>query len=310
LNQIWGQDLRPADPEAVRRKLENGLKNKNPKSTLAWALHHKKTLRLGNRTDPYQSAELSHKVSQRIQKILIDLQWTYVIQTRFLSNLQRDENLLLQASEKNLIIVMPVISPGAESDWDILERRGTTPIPRRLRLIKRWVRRGIPVGVNGEPFIPGYHTPTQFRDIIKRLKAVGVKSYNTYNLHFNDHVAKRLHSIGVDIERIWYYNQDENWRPILKQLLQIAEDENIVLGCPDFVNSGWDWTERANTCCGIDVPNPSLFNSHHFKILKQLNVDEADIYKRTWEGIGDSETGCDIIYGNACDMYTIKDIVS
>jgi len=305
LNRTWGMDLRPADPEDVERKLTNGLKNKAPKSTLACALSAKKTLRLGNRTDPYQEAELEHRVSRRVQEILIKLEWTYVIQTKFLSNLRYDEDVMTEG--KDLLHIMPVISPGAEGDWELFERKRTTPIPRRLRLIKRWISRGFKVGVNGEPFIPGYHTPEDFQSIIKRLKEVGVTSYNTYNLHFNDHVAKRLHSIGVDIERVWHHNQDAQWRPILRKLLDIAREEGMELGCPDFVNTGWGWKEPANTCCGIDVPNPSLFNSHHFKQRLQSLQNPQEIIEDTWEGIGDKETGTKIVLGEPCDMYTMGD---
>jgi len=301
-------DLRPASPEEIRRRLENGLRNKNPRSTLASALAHKKTLRLGNRVDPYQPAEIEHKVSRQVQFILVDLNWTYVIQTRFLHILKRDEDIMRKALKRKLIHIMPVISPGAEGDWELFERKRTTPIPHRLKFIRRWVNKGFPVGVNGEPFIPGYHTPKQFRDILRRLKEVGVNSYNVYNLHFNDHVAKRLHEIGLDIERIWHYNQDKQWKPILSRLLEIARQEDILLGCPDFVNSGWEWVEGANTCCGINVPNPSRYNSHHWKQMIQEGKEPEEILEKTWEGIGDRKAGQDIVRGNPGEFYTMDDI--
>jgi DNA repair photolyase len=300
-------DLRPADTDLLERTLRNGLKNKNPKSSLASALSLKKTLRLGNRTDPYQDAEKELHVSRKIQQILIDLEWTYVIQTKFLSNMIDDEDIMEVAHTSDLVQIMPIITVGAEQDWELLERERTTPIPRRLRIMKHWIKRGYNVGVNGEPFIPGYHTPEQFRDILKRLKNVGVNSYNTYNLHFNDHVAKRLHEIGLDIEKIWWHNQDAQWRPILQQLLDISKEEEMVLGCPDFVNSGWDWKEQANTCCGINVPNPSWYNSHHWKRMSQKGILNEKIIDRTWEGIGDKETGEKIVYGEKCQFYTMKD---
>jgi hypothetical protein len=209
---------------------------------------------------------------------------------------------------KDLLHIMPVISPGGEGDWELFERERTTPIPRRLRLIKRWIKRGFKVGVNGEPFIPGYHTVDNFRDMVIRLKEAGVGSYNTYNLHFNDHVAKRLHEIGVDIERVWYHNQDAQWRPILRQLLNVAWEEGIKLGCPDFVNTGWNRREPANTCCGIDVPNPSQFNSHEFKIRLQMLQTPENILHDTWEGIGDREVGEKILDGRMKDQYTMKDV--
>jgi hypothetical protein len=171
-----------------------------------------------------------------------------------------------------------------------------------------WVKRGYHVGVNGEPFIPGIHTTEMFRDMIKRLKSAGVKSYNTYNLHFNDHVAKRLHSIGLDIERIWTMNQDRNWKRIQRKLCEIADQEDIILGCPDFVNTGPNWREKANTCCGINVLNPSLFNTHHWKRRIQNGIEPNDVLDETWEGIGDLKEGKNIIAGKSARMYTLRDI--
>jgi DNA repair photolyase len=308
LNRTWGDDLRPADPDEIRQKLINGLKNTNPKTSLAWALKHKKTLRLGNKTDPYQMAELEHRVSRRIQRILVELEWSYVIQTRFLDNLSEDDRVMAKASQLGILTIMPVITPGAESDREVLERGRTTPIDVRIRLIGEWIARGWNVGVNGEPFIPGYHTFRMFRDILRRLKSVGVRSYNTYNLHMNDHVAKRFVEIGLDLERIWEYNQDEKWRPIQRRLCDIATEEGMILGCPDFVNVNPDWRARSNTCCGITVPNPSKYNAHHWRHLVQKGMDKDDVLKNTWEGIGDKAQGETVVRGGTkCDFFTLTD---
>ena len=308
LNRTWGEDLRPAAPDEVRRQLNRGLKNKNPKTPLAHALNQKKTIRFGDRSDPYQKAELVYGISRRLQVVFIDLEWTYVIETKFLNNLRLDEDVIEKAKEKSLIQIMPIISPGAESDWEILEQKKTDPIPDRLKQMKRWIEKGHVIGVNGEPFIPGYHTPAQFQAIIRRLKEIGVTSYNTYNLHFNDLVAKNLHSVGIDIERIWYYNQDKNWRPILQKLMDIAKAEDMPLGCPDFVNTGWKWREPANTCCGIDVPNPTKFNSHMFKCLCQQGVVPDKILQDCWDGVGTYEDGMDFFTGDKTNFYGVMDI--
>ena len=309
LNRTWGTDLRPADPEAVRRKLESGLKNKNPRSPLAAALSRKITIRIGNKTDPYQDAEREHRVTRRILEHLQDLNWSYVVQTRFPGNLLADEDVFSRdrfGGNKALITIMPVISPGAERDWETFERKRTTPIDKRLRLCRRWIRAGYEVGVNGEPFIPGFHTVREFRDMLRRLKSHGIPSYNTYNFHWNDYVAKRLDDIGVDIERIWYHNRDVHWKPILQQLLAAAKREGIRLGCPDFVNTGWRWKEEALTCCGINVQNPSTSNTHFWKLRLQEGETPEEILE-DWNGIGDRETAGKILRGDKCDFYTMRD---
>jgi len=299
--------LRPADPSAIRRKLRNGLHNENPKSPLAWALYHRKTIRVGNKTDPFQDIENEMHITERIIMTLIELGWEFVIQTRHLSNTLRIEPLLQHAHEHQLLIMLPIISPGAEYDWEVFERKRTTPIDKRLRIIKRMVRRRWRVGVNGEPFIPGVHTVEQFHDMLKRLKAVGVRRYNTYNFHFNEYVAKRLNDIGIDIERIWYYNQDKNWRPIQQKLCEIADKEGFILGCPDFVNTGRDWREQANTCCGIDVSRPCTFNTHFWKRWRQDGLSPDETLKRTWDGVGEFAVGEKIVKSKTKDLYTLKD---
>lgn len=309
LNRTWGQDLRPADPDEVRRKLERGLKNATPKSSLAYALRLRKTIRLGSKTDPYQPVERELRVSRRIQRHLIALDWSYVIQTRFTEGLIEDEGTVSRAQDRGLLTLLPVISPGAEVDWELFERKRTTPIEERLKSIRSWVRRGWKVGVNGEPFIPGFHTVKQFRDVIRRLKRVGVKSYNTYNLHLNDHVLKRLHKLGLDIERIWRENQDSSWRTTQVALCRTAADEGIVLGCPDFVNAPRHTPSLSNTCCGIDVPNPSLFNVHHWRRLLQQGHSEEQVLDQTWEGIGDMKQGSIVLSGDDDEHYTMKDVV-
>ena len=308
LNRVWGMDLRPADSDAIARKLYNGLhSHRNPRSSLAWALYHKKTLRVGNRSDPYQPAELKHQITHQVLHTLIDLKWTFIIQTRFTDNMSNDEDLILKAHSRGCITLLPVISPGGEWDRTVLEKGITPRIDDRLKTIKHYVQRGIPLGVGGEPFIPGLHTEQQFKDILKRLKAIGVGSYNTYNLHFNDHVAKQLVSIGLDIERIWYYNQDEQWRLILRRLCEIADRLGIVLGCPDFVNVPHSYIAKSNTCCGISVTNPSRFNTDTWRRLLMKGKKPGWVLKRTWEGIGSRKMGRKILFGKPCEFYTMKD---
>jgi len=308
LNHTWGTDLRPANPEQIKRKLMNGLKNKAPKTSLAYCLKLKKTIRFGSRSDPFQDAEDEYGVSGEILKILIKLNWSFVIQTRFPSRLLKYRKLLF--SKKSLWIMIPVMSPGGDQDWEVLERSRTDHPNKRLQIAKQFIKRGIHVGFNGEPFIPGYHEVKDFEDIIKRLKSYGIPSYNTYNFHFNPFVAKRLHAIGIDIERIWYYNQDQEWKKILQKLIDVAKRYHIQLGCPDFVNTGWKYRELTNTCCGVNVPNPTTFNTHMWKRMIQEGRMKEEILKLTWDEIGDYKQGKQVLMGkDSKNFYTIHDII-
>jgi len=215
--------------------------------------------------------------------------------------------LIKRANELGLITLLPILTVGGDWDRQILEKGITPSIEERLKNVRECIQNKILLGVGGEPFIPGLHTPKMFRDILKQLKSVGVKSYNIYNLHFNDHVAKQLVNIGLDIEKIWYHNQDAQWRPILSKLCEIADRLGIVLGCPDFVNTPHNYTAKSNTCCGISVPNPSRFNTDVWRKLLMKGKRPKWILKKTWEGIGDKEMGEKIVQGKTCKFYTMKD---
>ena len=304
LNDIWGKEQRITNPARVKKKLVNALNNKKPHSSLAVALSKKKTLWLGRKTDPYQTIETEKHITRAIISILNELDWSHVVCSRYTDNMLADEKLFMQKQTTLLI----EITPGGEKDWELFERKRTTPVEDRLLAVSRWIKLGIPVGVRGEPFIPGYHTFKQFRTMLRRLKKYKIKSYNTYNMHINSHNIKRLHKIGLDIEKIWSYNQDNRWSSIQKKLCIIADDENMVLGCPDFVNVPAGWKSTTNTCCGVDVPNPFRFNTHHWKRLLQKGYTRKKILKKTYEGISkDEELANKIIYGNECDYYTMKD---
>lgn len=308
LNNIWGKELRPLNPEVLRKKLENGLKNKNPRSPLAYCLSNKKTIRWGNKSDPFQEAERQQRLAPKIFNIFYELDWSFVIQTKHTSLLLEYLEEILQTNKKNLITIMPIISPGLDKDWEVFERKRTTQPTLRLKHCRELIIKGVPVGVNGEPFIPGHHTIKDFEDTLKALRSNGIKRYSTYNFHFNPFVAKRLHAIGVDIEKIWEMNQDEPWKKILKKLLELANKYEILLGCPDFVNTGPNWVEQSNTCCGINVPNPTTFNTHYWKkMVQEGETDPLKILKDTYDGSGDYSQGEAIVKGQPSDFYTLAD---
>jgi DNA repair photolyase len=307
LNHVWGKDLKPADTDLLEKKLRIGIANKNPKSTISFCLSNKKTIRWGNKTDPFQNAEIKHRIAPKIFSLFYEYDWSFVIQTKHTETMMRYEKYIMSCNKKQLVTIMPEISPGLEQDWEVFEMKRTTNPIQRLEHVKYLQSNGVNIGVNGEPFIPGYHTEKDFETALKLLKQYNIQSYNTYNFHFNAFVAKRLHSIGIDIEKIWFYNQDNEWKKILVKLLDLSKKYNIRLGCPDFVNTGPNWVEKANTCCGINVPNPCTFNSHRFKQLKQKGYSDEDILKETWDGSADYLMGKAVLQGTTKKFYTLKD---
>lgn len=303
LNYVWGSELKPMDVEEFRRKLVNGLKNSHPRTSLAFALKQKKTLRFGNKADPFQPAERKWRVSYEALQILSKLQWSAVLQTRFSEMFFEYEEILQQG--RTLFTLMPVMSPGLERDWELFERSRTTKPKERLRCAAFFIGKGFNVGFNGEPFIPGFHTVKDFEDVLKLLKQFRIPSYNTYNFHWNGFVARRLLDLGVDIERIWFYNQDSEWAKILPQLIDLAKRYDIDLGCPDFVNSG-AYVQRANTCCGVEVSNPCRFNVIEWK--RQQGRSKNSVLEASWDGIGDYALGRKVMFGETEELFTMKDV--
>ncbi len=305
LNRTWGNDLRPLDVDLLLNQVKNGVKNPNPKSPLAAAIAARKTVYLGAKSDPYQPAEQKYGVTRKALQILLHYGFSVVIATKYTSYLERDRKLFEKYQPQ--VIIMPIISPGLERDWTELEKEGTTNPIARFADAQVWQNRGFKVGINGEPFIPGFHTVDEFKRAIGMVRAFGIKSYNTYNLHFNDWNAKEMNAAGIDVEAVWEGNQDKAWRPVLQELIEIAKEFKVVLGCPDFVNSG-SYVEESNTCCGIDVPNPCTFNFIHWKKLRKAGHSDKDIIDMTWDGVGDLEYGKKLIKGEVKDLYTLDDI--
>lgn len=308
LNQIWGEEQRAASPEKIQSKLKAALKNKKPKTSMAVALSKKKVIWIGRKSDPYQPIENELKVTRQSVQSLLDLSWPFLICSRYISNANRDLDLFVKA--KDFFTFLVEVTPGGEGDWELFERKRTTAVKNRLKLAKKWVRSGVKVGIRGEPFIPGYHSYDQFRDILKLIKSYGFKSYNTYNLHMNDYTLKRLLNIGLDIEKIWTMNQDYYWKDIQKKLCEIADEENIILGCPDFVNTPKGWRSKTNTCCGVNVPAAFTFNTHTWKIMLQAGVEPKKVLMRTFEGIcsrQDFHKGDIILTGRSRAFYTMGD---
>lgn len=306
LNEVWGKEQRIADPFKVAHKLDLALRALHPATPIARALAAKKTIFIGRKADAYQPIERKSEITRRYIETLNRLEWTHIICSRYTNNMERDVTLF----RKGFTTVLIEITVGGEGDWELFERMRTPAISDRLRAAARWRKAGVQVGIRGEPFIPGYHTIQNFRDILTRLKEYGLRSYNIYNLHLNPYNAKRLSGIGLDIEKIWRHNQDRLWKPIQQELCEIADEKGIILGCPDFVNTPPEWRCRANTCCGVTVGNPFRYNTHTFKRLLQNEYSPKEVLRKTWEGIGtpnDRQEGERILKGTSKDHYNMKD---
>lgn len=307
LNKIWGNAQKMANPDNVRRILTNALKKENS-TPLSKALFIKKAFFVGRKADPYQPIEKEHHITRQLLSILNDLEWPYVVCSRYQENMVDDTELFLH--NKALSNILVEVTCGGEADRELFEMNRTTPVLDRLRIAKEWRKMGINVGIRGEPYIPGHHTLSQFRETLKLIKSFDIYSYNIYNLHINEYTLKRLHTAGLDIEKIWEMNKDVHWKTTQKRLCTIAEQEGVTLGCPDFVNLPKSFRSTTNTCCGIDVTNAFTFNTHVWRNGFLDKKSPKRIMEESWERIGsaDDYSMAEMIVNkkDSKDFYTFK----
>lgn len=303
LCHTWGRDRRCLDVDWFERRIVNGIKNEHPKSPLAWAIKRRKTLRLGNKFDPLPPLEREHRITQRVLRFLSSLGWQVKLESKNTDAMLEYDDLLISSNA----IITTTVTCGMEDDWDVLEGK-RPPSPRaRLEALRFFASAGCQVAVVTEPFIPGYHTVAQFERLMAELSAHRIRRANVYNLRLTPFVARRLAEAGLDIERIWLHNQDDQWKALLPQLLAAAEKYGILIGCPDFVNAG-RFVPTTNTCCGVDVENPCTFNFINWRRIgmERGYVDVGDV-TASWDGVGDFDEGLNLFLGNDPKMYHLGD---
>lgn len=310
MNQIWGNELRPLDSDKLRKQLESGLKNKSPKTSLAWAIKNKKTIRLGNKSDPFPPEEPEEKATLEALKILSDLDWSIKIETKSLLYWTDEYRKYLSPRRVSITTSATV----GVNDYRLFEggldgkMKGTI---KRITTLEEAQREGYNVAVITEPFLPGYHTPKEFETFVNWCGHFGIRNFNVYNAHLSPFVVKRMAKvIGIDaVEKIVLMNEDKNWRPILKEIIAIAKEKNIVLGCPDFVNSG-KYSPDVNTCCGVNVHNPCTMNFNNWKaILLKEGLFTMSHLESTNDGVGDWKEAEKLFNGEKSeDFYGFSDI--
>jgi len=303
LNAVWGKDFRTLDIDWFKKRILNGIKNKSPRSPLAWAIHHRKTLRIGNKYDPLPPMERELRTTLTVLEFLKSLNWEVKLESKNTDIMLEYQDVLV---DMGAIITTTVLS-GLEKDWELLEGKRPPPPRDRLDALMEFKSRGCQVAVVTEPFIPGYHMISQFDELMGELEARGIDRANVYNLRMTPFVMKRFAEADMDIELIWEMSQDWSWKEILMELLEVGEKRGIKLGCPDFVNAG-KFHAQTNTCCGVDVSNPCTFNIVNWRnIGVRKGFITVEDLKETYDGVGDWIEGLDLFMGDDDKKYTLAD---
>lgn len=111
-----------------------------------------KTLAVGTNTDPYQPIEKRYRLMRGILSLMVETRHPIAITTKS-ALVERDLDLLQELAGRNLVIVSISITT---LDHDIgrkLEPRAAAP-KRRLQILSRLSRAGIPVHLSIAPVIP------------------------------------------------------------------------------------------------------------------------------------------------------------
>lgn len=304
LNATWGNEQRVADPDLVLNTLRSGGGKGN--SSLSNAIRNRNTIRFGNKTDPFPPEERGLGVTRRILVGLKELDWSVKLETKSTDYLRSE---YLNTLDSGRCIITSTVTCGLSKDWAAFESPLLPTPESRLAALREMSRLGFQVGVISEPFLPGWHTIEDWRNLLTALLDHGIQRVNVYHAHLNAFVLKRLNEVnGLDVEEVWRSNEDSEWRPVLKQIVEETRKVGIVLGCPDFVNSG-PFSQQSNTCCGVDVPRPTTFNFINWKQQGQrhggVSWDDAEA---TWDGVGDKDLAHKIFDGKDVEFYGWDDV--
>jgi hypothetical protein len=238
-------------------------------------------------------------------RFLKDCEWSYKLETK--GTIWWAHEVYRELLDPKLSVITVSVMIGEDEDGDRFEPYCSSA-STRLKCLSEAAAEGFTVGVIAEPFIPGFHTVGQARRFFTHLKELRIPSVNIYNLHLNDWVLKRLATLSVDPERVWEANKDENWRPVLREIIAAAQEVGIELGCPDFFNSG-RYIGKANTCCGVSVPNPCNYNFHRWKrtLVDKGRITPEDVVS-TWDGVGKRQWPLDAWVSGLPDGYWWPDM--
>ncbi len=147
---------------------------------------------LSGNTDCYQPLERKFKLTRKILHVLNEFKHPAIILTKN-ALIERDMDIISELASDNLIHVAFSITTLDEKLRRIMEPR-TATIKAKLRLIERFSKEGIPVGVMHAPIIPGLN----HHEIPNVMKAVADAGAGMVG-----YTVVRLNGVIGDITRDW-----------------------------------------------------------------------------------------------------------
>jgi len=130
-------------------------------------------LNIGSATDAYQPIERRLRITRGVIEVLAEFRHPFSIITKS-SGIERDIDLLAPLARDRLCAAYVSIPTLDVALARIMEPRAAAP-DRRLRIIERLARAGIPVGVSVSPLIPFINDP-ELERVLERARGAGASS--------------------------------------------------------------------------------------------------------------------------------------
>lgn len=230
------------------------------------------TLKLGSKSDPYPTKELSEQVTRDVLKYLKDIGQDVIVNTRsilFLRDLEYFNKLMMG-------ILLP---PKMKFSIDKFESKMLPRISARLEAVDEATASGIEVCINAEPLLP-LANKIIVRNILNEIADSGAKSINFYSFNFTKYFIestffKEPELLSEKDLNELYEHYNAKYIIEGKNLIECCKEIGLKVGAPDWVN--FPWNNDTTTCCGFNIDTREKLTLQEFlRILKETGEIKFD----------------------------------
>jgi len=220
--------------------------------------------RLSTLVEPFQQAEVEHRLSKRVLVTCLEYEVPVVISTKSVLIRQSPwRELILKLANKGLILVQVSLSSFIDKVSEILEPRAPSPHDR-LKLVEELTESGVPVMIRYQPFIPGVSdNEDSLVELFSELERVGVKHLVVESLRLPSKELNFVRKIlkernmwhEVPLESYGAKNESFFLRPSIlwrinayKVIKRLCDKHGIKFAtCKEGLYNLW----TAEDCCGL-----------------------------------------------------------
>lgn len=257
----FGENVRPADPESIKRYFQSAFHSDTPKvGIVAQFLRHHVPVHFGGMSDPFQPAESRYRVTESILRILAAYDYPTVISTK--SNLIVSEPYISLLRDIKHLVVQFSFSSTRDRIALMVEPSSSPPVTR-LQTMEKLAKNGINVICRWQPYILGVsELPSEF---IPRIALTGCRHVSLEHLKVP---VEQHHPLWINFTRRTGRNLYEDYRrlgafldgrefilpaniklPIVLETATIARSQGLTFGAAD---NEFQYISDTACCCGVD----------------------------------------------------------